>query len=237
MNRPKLLDLYCCEGGAGVGYERAGFDVYGVDINPQPLYPYPIAITDAVEHVHRLMTRDAPFKHKDGRVEWLTIDDFAAIHASPPCQAHSTITPDKSKHLNLIPATRDALADTGLPYIIENVEGARTELINPVRLCGSSFGMKVRRHRWFESNVPLLALPCDHASQGAPVGVYGQHGDASGAVPRPDGTSRGKKAADVHEAREVMGMPWASWRGCAQAIPPAYSEFLGGQLIDALVTA
>lgn len=237
MNRPKLLDLYACEGGAGVGYQRAGFDVYGVDINPQPLNPNPICVSDAVELVGRMAVRDAPFKHKDGRVAWLTLDDFAAIHASPPCQAHSTITPDKSKHLDLIPATRDALEATGLPYIIENVDGAKAELIDPVRLCGSSFGMKVRRHRWFESNVFLLAPACDHATQGQPVGVYGDHGDASGAVPRPGGGSRGIKARDLDHAREVMGMPWASWYGCAQAIPPAYSEYLGGQLINALVTA
>ena len=167
MSRPKLLDLYCCEGGAGVGYERAGFDVYGVDFNPQPLYPYPIAVADAVEIVRRLMERVTPFKHDDGRVGWLTIDDFSAIHASPPCQAHSTITPDKSKHLNLIPATRDVLNETGLPWIIENVDGAKRELRDPVRLCGSSFGMRVRRHRWFESNVWLMGATCDRTARAA----------------------------------------------------------------------
>jgi len=231
MSRPKLLDLFCCEGGAGVGYQRAGFDVYGVDINPQPLYPFALSIGDAVAAVERMMIRDMPFKHHDGRVEWLTITDFAAIHASPPCQAHSTITPDKSKHINLIPATRDVLNATGLPWIIENVDGAKRELRDPVRLCGSSFGMRVRRHRWFESNVWLMGATCDHATQGTPLGIYGQHGDARGAVARPDGTSRGIKARDVHEAREAMGMPWASWHGCAQAIPPAYTEHLGAQIL------
>jgi DNA (cytosine-5)-methyltransferase 1 len=213
MTRPRLLDLFCCEGGAGMGYHRAGFDVVGVDIAAQPLYPFEFHQGDAIEYVK---------EHAH---------EFDAIHASPPCQAHSTITPDKSLHEDLIPATRDALVAAGKPYIIENVAGARPALIEPVQLCGSSFGLRVRRHRLFESNIFLVQLPCAHGTD-VPVGVYGDHAD--GVTRRPDGTSRGVKAQTTAEAREAMGMPWASWHGATQAIPPAYTEFLGEQLLEVL---
>ena len=197
-----------------MGYYRAGFEVVGVDIVPQPRYPFEFVQADALEFVA---------EHAS---------EFDAIHASPPCQAHSTITPDKSKHLDLIPETREALQMTGLPWVIENVAGARGSMRDPMLLCGSSFGLRVRRHRLFESNVWLASLPCNHAGQGRPVGVYGSHGEPNGEVARPTGGKRGRKAADVNEARAVMGMPWASWHGTAQAIPPAYTEFIGGQLMD-----
>lgn len=115
------------------------------------------------------------------------------------------------------------------PYVIENVEGARYELIAPIRLCGSSFGLLVRRHRLFESSVPLRTRLCDHEAQGTPVGVYGELRTKHWT--RPDGRSRGKKATSLEEAREAMGMPWASWHGCTQAIPPAYTEHIGRQLL------
>lgn len=214
MSRPRLLDLFCCEGGAAVGYERAGFEVVGVDILPQPLYPFEFHQGDALKFV---------LEHGH---------EFDAVHASPPCHFHSTITPDKSKHVDLIPQTREALVALDLPYIIENVEGAKRSLIDPVTLCGSSFGLKVRRHRLFESNIWLSPLTCDHGAQGTPVGVYGALRD--GVWARPNGTSRGVKARTVEEAREVMGMPWASWHGTTQAIPPAYTEWLGSQLLTAV---
>jgi DNA (cytosine-5)-methyltransferase 1 len=214
VNAPRLLDLFCCEGGAGMGYHRAGFEVVGIDKLPQPLYPFEFHQADAIEYVRE-------HGHK-----------FDVIHASPPCQAHSTITPDKSKHTDLIPATRAALLDVGRPFVIENVEGAKRALIDPVRLCGSSFGLRVRRHRWFEASVHLWSMPCMHESQGTPVGVYGDHAD--GVTRRPDGTSRGVKAQTVPEARNAMGMPWASWHGATQAIPPAYTEFIGRQLMEHL---
>lgn len=212
--KPRLLDLFSCEGGAGMGYSRAGFDVVGVDINPQPRYPFEHHVGDALEY---LEAHGA---------------EFDVIHASPPCQAHSTITPDKSKHIDLIPATRAALLAAGKPYVIENVEGARRSLLDPIRLCGSSFGMRVRRHRYFESKVQLLTLPCQHDSQGVPVGVYGALRDKTWT--RPNGKSRGVKAQSVEEAQSAMGMPWASWHGTTQAIPPAYTEYIGRQIIAAL---
>jgi DNA (cytosine-5)-methyltransferase 1 len=210
----RLLDLFCCEGGAAMGYHRAGFDVTGVDINPQPNYPFDFLQGDALDIV-------AALGHH-----------FDVIHASPPCQAHSTITPDKGKHVDLIPATRAALIATGKHYVIENVEGARRALIDPIKLCGSSFGLKVRRHRYFESNVWLTAPACDHSKQGVPVGVYG--GLRTKHWARPTGTSRGLKATTVEEAQDAMGMEWATWHGVTQAIPPAYTEFIGHQLMEAI---
>lgn len=232
--RPKLLDLFCGQGGASAGYATAGFDVYGVDLEPQPNYPYPFAEGDAHDILDWLHAGfGITFTLPDGDTEILFSRDFHAIHASPPCQAHSTITPDPSKHADLIPGTRERLQKMGQPWVIENVEGARKKLVDPFRLCGSSFGLKVRRHRYFESSAQLTGRACSHATQGQPVGVYGQHGDKRGAVPRPNGGSRGVKARDIAEARQVMGMPWADWYGCAQAIPPAYAEHIGKQLLEA----
>lgn len=219
MSSPRLLDLFCCEGGAAVGYAEAGFDIVGVDISPQPLYPFEFHQADAIEYL---------LEHGH---------EFDVIHASPPCQAHSMITPDKSKHIDLIPPTREALLTIGKPFIMENVEGAKRALLNPVRLCGSSFGLRVRRHRFFESSHWFTSLPCQHATQGRPIGVYGGHPQNDKEYRRPDGTRRGSKAATVDEAREVMEMPWASWHGTTQAIPPAFTRFLGHQMLDHLAVA
>lgn len=233
MSAPKLLDLFCCEGGASTGYARAGFAVYGVDINPQDRYPFPLYVGDALALLDTYLTYpDAvAFFRGPAGVEALRLDDFDAIAASPPCQAHSTITPDKSKHVDLIPPTRDRLHAIGKPFIMENVEGARRTMDHAVRICGSSFGLRVRRHRYFETNLDhVWSLPCRHAEQGRPIGVYGDHPQNDTEYRRPDGTRRGDKAKTVDEAREVMGMPWASWHGTTQAVPPAYTEFLGHQL-------
>lgn len=229
MSRPLLLDLFCCEGGAAMGYHRAGFEVVGIDKEPQPLYPFAFEQADAIDVMRRLILSDVlgdPVRLSG--VDYV-LSDFAAVHASPPCQAHSTITPDKSKHIDLIPDTREVLVASGLSYVIENVEGAKRALHHPVRLCGSSFGLRVRRHRYFESNVHLWSMPCLHETQGTPVGVYGDHAD--GVTRRPDGTSRGVKAQSLGEARDAMGMPWASWHGTTQAIPPAMTEYIGQQVI------
>lgn len=232
MTAPKLLDLFCCEGGASTGYARAGFDVYGADIVAQEHYPFPMYKGDALGllslHLERPEARS--FFYGPNGVEDFHVSEFDAITASPPCQAHSTITPDKSKHVDLIPPTRELLHAWGKPFIMENVEGARKTMDHAVKLCGSSFGLRVRRHRYFETNLDhVWSLPCRHAEQGVPVGVYGDHAD--GVTRRPNGTSRGVKAQTVAEAREAMGMPWASWHGTTQAVPPAYTEFLGAQLL------
>lgn len=219
MNRPRLLDAYCCEGGATAGYQAAGFHVTGIDLDARPAYPGDDFIqTDAVTYIR-----------EHGH-------EYDAIHASPPCQAYSLATPAhrRDEWPDLIAPTRAALIHAGRPWVLENVEGARRHLDHAIRLCGSSFGLQVRRHRWFESSELLMPLPCRHAEQGPPIGVYGQHGDLNGPVTRPDGGSRGTKARDLHEARTAMGMPWATWRGCVEAIPPKMTEWIGWQLLEAL---
>ena len=209
----KLLDLYCKAGGASVGYARAGFEVIGVDIKKQKRYPYQFIQADALD-----VLADKDF-----------ISQFDVIAASPPCQTHSA-----TKHLrnaqgkstnkvDLIPQTREGLIASGKIYIIENVPGA--PLIDPVVMCGSSFGLKVRRHRQFESNVKLTGLPCNHKLQGKPVGVYGSMRDEI-----PGG---GHTAKSLEEAREAMGIDWMLWGDLVEAIPPIYTEYLGKQIMEA----
>lgn len=213
---PRLLDLFCKAGGAGMGYHRAGFEVLGVDRDPQPNYPFEFIQADALEYVA-----------EHGA-------EFDVRHASPPCQAYSTITPDASRHPRLIPVIRILLQHFDGPYVIENVEGSRLDLDHPVKVCGSSFGLLVRRHRYFETNVPMLQLPCSHGTQGRPIGVYGDHPQDDREYRRPDGTRRGSKARDTAEAGRAMGIDWMHWSELTQAIPPAYTEFLGHQLMDHL---
>jgi DNA (cytosine-5)-methyltransferase 1 len=219
MTRPILLDLFCGAGGAAAGYHRAGFDVVGVDREPQPHYPFEFVQADALTYV-------AENGHR-----------YGALHASPPCQGYSTITPDRSKHPRLIPVVRILLRHFGVPYVIENVEGAQHDLRHPVKLCGSSFGLAVRRHRYFETNQAMFSVPCQHGLQGRPIGVYGDHPQEDAEYRRPDGTRRGQKATTVEHAREAMGIDWMDWLELAQAIPPAFTEYIGAQLVDALGTA
>lgn len=217
MSRPKLLDLFAGAGGAGVGYHRAGFDVIGVDIAQHNDYPYGLFIADAISFLD----------------EWANIipKQFDAIHASPPCPRYSVATPAKNRddHPDLIEPVREWLNRLGLPYVIENVPGS--PLIEPTMLCGSMFGLQVRRHRLFETSFDMPQPACQHKGQTV-FGVYGQHGDKQGAVTRPNGTSRGTKARDAAHAQEVLGIPWMTkWEDLADAIPPAYTEFVGGHLL------
>jgi DNA (cytosine-5)-methyltransferase 1 len=207
VSRPRLLDLFCCEGGAGTGYDRAGFEVVGVDIAAQPRYPFEFHQGDALE-----------FVKEHGH-------EFDAIHASPPCQAFTRAWKlRQNEHPDLIAPTRDALDATGLPYIIENVPGA--PLVAPVELCGAMFGLRTYRHRQFESNRPLTAP--DHAPHRVPTRKMGR-APAEGDFIHVVGNFSG-----VAYARQVMGMPWASRDGLREAIPPAYTEHIGRQLIEAL---
>ncbi len=198
--RPKLLDLFCGAGGCAVGYHRAGFDVVGVDIKPQPRYPFAFVEGDAIAYLH-----DAD------------LSSFDAIHASPPCQAFTNARViHKRKHPDLLGPTRDLLQKTGLPWVIENVPGA------PMRadalLCGSMFGQrKLIRHRCFEFNEPraFLLPPCDHAKE--TISVFG-HG--------------GHVYHGVAEWREIMGIDWMTRDELAQAIPPAYTKWIGRRIMD-----
>lgn len=208
--RPRLLDAFCGAGGATRGYQLAGFHVTGIDIKDQPRY-----VGDA------FVKGDAIAYIRDHGHE------FDAIHASPPCQAFSVMRSLKNAkdHPNLIPATREALIATGLPYVIENVPGAPLNTV--LMLCGSMFGLRshrgyLRRHRHFESNALLLAPgPCRH--DGLAIGVYG-HGSAGHLGQR-------MRTANVEEARILMDMPWSTRDGLSQAIPPPYTEWIGNQLI------
>ena len=217
MRRLRILDLFCCEGGAAVGYSRAGFDVIGVDITPQHRYPFPLIAADALQPPVRL-------------------NDFDAIHASPPCQHYSTATNatgDPNEWPDLIEPVRAMLHDTGLPYVIENVTGA--PLRPDVTLCGSMFGARYRRHRIFElGRFTIWGAPqCRHADQRRQGPIVDVTGNAGGPnqTPRPGFPI---KYHNADHARQVMGMPWASRHGCVEAIPPAYTEFIGEQLLQAI---
>lgn len=204
--RPRLLDLYCCEGGAARGYAKH-FDVYGVDLferNRQARYPYPSVKASALVVLRMLLDGlGVTFTHPDGSTETLYLRDFDAIHASPPCQAMSRATAGnkraRRKYLNLIPATRTLLYATGLPWVIENVEDAAAHLHSPILLCGRQFGLGATdldglplvldRHRLFESNVVIPEPPHPkHDPSLYVAGVYGGGRRAKqgiGPVPSP----------------------------------------------------
>jgi len=209
--RPRLLDLFCGGGGASAGYHAAGFDVVGVDIAPQPDYPFPFIQADA-----------------------LTVDlaGFDVIAASPPCQRWSTGTPPgrRDRHPDLIAPVRErlraalAMPDGPWAYVIENVPGA--PLCDPVTVCGDSLRLGVRRHRLFESNLPLAGTPCWHDRPEPPVAVYGTYNQHSRARRRA-----GMPAPTTDTARAAMGIDWMPWPALTQAIPPAYTFWLGVQLL------
>lgn len=207
--KPRLLDLFCGAGGAAVGYHRAGFEVVGVDIKPQHHYPFEFHRGDALD-----------FLEQYG-------DAFDAIHASPPCQRWTGArnlgnireVPD------YIAPLRPLLAAAGLPYVIENVPNA--PLVASVQLCGSSFGLDVRRHRLFECNFPVMVPACNHSWQTprfparsstgmrSVISVFGRDSPASVAGP-------------------AMGIDWMTNPEMGEAIPPAYTEHIGGYLMRAV---
>jgi DNA (cytosine-5)-methyltransferase 1 len=203
-----------------MGYHRAGFDVVGVDIDPQPHYPFEFHQADALEFVAT------------------QAQDFVAVHASPPCQRYLNLGKVNQKlgraydHPDLIAETRAALDATGLPWVIENVEDAKRELRNPVRVCGTGLGRPLRRHRLFESNVTLEGVPCEHKAFRVPRYWTGW---------RPNGEHRLSTVVQVYGnagGREhwpaAMGIDWMTAVEMVEAIPPAYTEHVGLQLINAL---
>lgn len=219
MSKPKLLDLFCGAGGCSVGYARAGFEVRGIDIAPHKDYPFEIKIADAMDF--------------DSFRDW--IDWADVIHASPPCPRYSRMTAvsgNRDNHPDLIEPLIKLLNKIGKPYVIENVPGAPID--NPLILCGSSFGLRVRRHRLFYSNRALLGLPCDHKSQGRAIGVYGnQTGSYEYQLARYAriGRDYGIRASSVADAQDALGIDWMSkWDDLTDSIPPAYTEFIGKQL-------
>lgn len=221
----RILDLFCNAGGAGAGYALAGFEVVGVDLHPQKNYPFAFIQHDA-------LTLDPRF-----------LATFDAIHASPPCQGYTSMrhAPGAKGAPRLIGQTRTMLERTGLPWIIENVEDARTEMRDPLTLCGSMFGLgsqgcQLRRHRLFESNIAISPpSPCKHDDRPV-IGVYGGH------ARRRAASAGGRGTRDVwvggHRAAmsEAMGMTWATCAEMSEAIPPAYTEHLGRQLIAHIIS-
>ena len=213
MTRPVLLDLFCGAGGAAMGYHRAGFDVVGVDINPQPNYPFEFIQEDAL-------------KVLDSN-DWDGID---VIHASPPCQHYTKLATgtnsNRGNHPDLINEVRELLIRADLPYVIENVDGSKVR--RDITLCGEMFGLAVIRHRHFESNVSLEVLPhkphrgrCkrrEHGQryEGPYFGVYGHGGGRDGSVT---------------DWQKAMDIPWiTSRKELVEAIPPAYTMYIGAQL-------
>ena len=204
---PRLLDLFCGAGGAAMGYHRAGFEVIGVDINPQPRFPFEFHQADALTY---------------------PLDGFDVIHASPPCQAYCSLSTKDGRHPMLIEPTRERLETSVLPYVIENVVGA--PISGHVMLCGSMFGLHVRRHRYFElgGGVPfMLQSSCEHAAQGTIRAYYGNSGHMAWKGSRGTELYRGT----VAKAPADMGIDWMTWDELREAIPPAYTEWIGRQLL------
>lgn len=213
----RLLDLFCGAGGAAVGYARAGFEVVGVDHVAQPNYPFEFVQADALE-VLANWGDTVPVS-----------EGFDAVHASPPCQAYSTLTARwaRQQHPDLIGAVRELLRETELPYVIENVEGAPLE--NPARLCGSFFGLDIRRHRLFETNWPLMSTPCSHHWQRPRFRSLDKRHRGLASVVGVHGHLNYPGERELRE--QAMGIDWMTPAELVEAIPPAYTELIGAQLM------
>jgi DNA (cytosine-5)-methyltransferase 1 len=196
--KPRLLDLFCCEGGAGKGYSDVGFEVVGVDIEPQPRYPFEFIQADALT---------------------FPLDGFDVIHASPPCQGHSSAASLWGKTYESEPYLRftlNRLTESGLPFVVENVGRARMDAATI--LCGTSFGLGLHRHRRFQTSFFVMAPPCNSAAvryRGRDAEIFGHH-------------------ANTDRIRTEWGVPWMSQHGIAQCIPPAFTAYLGDELLTHL---
>lgn len=206
----RLLDLFCCAGGAGKGYHDAGFEVVGVDIVPQPRYPFKFIQDDVL-----MLTGEF-------------LASFDAIHASPPCQSYSDLA-KRNKNADewprLIEPVREMLINSGLPFVIENVDGA--PLLNPVVLCGTMFpGLRVLRHRLFEVNFPLVAPPHGKHPKVHTFDKRKSHfGKTHDMVDFVQVTGGGN--CRIAAARDAMGIHWMNKNELNEAIPPAYTRYIG----------
>lgn len=251
-DKPLLIDLFCGVGGAGMGYHRAGFDVIGVDKLPQPEYPFQMFRSDAIEFIDSYLVDSPGWPRVAGR-------PIAAIHASPPCKRFSTLSKSLGyeSHTDLLTPAREALYRLDdklgrgqIPWIIENVPGA--PMRSPIVLCGSMFGLQIeavdesgkpwdgndsfkgaylQRHRLFESNILLMVPgPCNHNNvrnaKGEQIRAMGVYGNGRG------GGELKFRTANAAQAKALMGIDWAGRIGVTQAVPPAYTEYLGTQLLE-----
>jgi DNA (cytosine-5)-methyltransferase 1 len=217
----RAIDLYCKAGGATRGLQLAGFHVTGVDLVASPRYCGDYFVRDDV-----LAALDNPRRYCGG---------FDFIWASPPCQFATALKtmPDAKQHPNLIPATRALLEASGKPYVIENVEGAREHLRNPITLCGSMFGLgaqgcRLERHRLFEASFPLVAPPCRHDARPV-IGIYGGHARRRAASAGGRGTRDAWEGGHRAAASEALGIDWQTLGEMSEAIPPAYSRWIAEQ--------
>lgn len=203
----KLLDLFCGAGGCSVGYHRAGFEVVGVDIKPQPHYPYTFIQADALT---------------------FPLIGFDAVHASPPCQKYSSLANlnKGKKYPDLVEPVRKKLKKSGLYYVIENVFNA--PLVNTFVLCGSMFGLRVKRHRKFECNFFVMTPTCNHWGKTAPRGTFNN-------LKKHDFITCAGNGFSKRDGAVAMGIDWNMTREeMAEAIPPIYTEFIGNQLLPYL---
>ena len=205
----KALDLFCCQGGASMGLKRAGFEVTGVDCKFQPRYPFEFVLADAMTY---------------------PLDGFDFIWASPPCQGYSFLTPrgHKPAWAKLIPALRKRLVKSGKPFCIENVRGAVKELKNPIMLCGSMFGLRTQRHRFFETSFEVEVLTsCNHSILPLLVTTASE-------ASRKKRFTLGMVPKTVKNAPLAYDIDWMDFNGLKEAIPPAYAEFIGRKIFKKL---
>lgn len=227
MSAPRVLDLFCCAGGAGVGYHRAGFDVTGVDIVPRPNYPLPFVQADAVQYLADRITSGE-------------IRTYDLVHLSPPCQKACALTAGTNaamgwgdEHVDLIPALRQLLPLMGVPYVIEQPNG-KAPIRKDVSLCGEMFGLGVLRHRNFELGGWSAPSPKHLKHRGYVRGWRGRHTKdgqkepiwRDGPYVAAYGSGGGK--ASVAEMQQAMGIDWTDAREeLTEAIPPAFTEWIG----------
>lgn len=214
MRRPLLLDAFCKAGGAGMGYHRAGFDVFGVDIEPQPHYPFPFIQADAIAFIEQM--------------GWL----FDVLTGSPPCHDHTSLKSRAGTNGTawLLPRTRELFEASGKPYVIENVPGA--PMRKDVIYCGEMFGLRTVRHRWFETNIPDLAAPTHPLGSRHPR----EHLRKTSTQERRKCFESGMNISITGDVGSwvgpaCMGIDWMTGDELAQAIPPLYTEHLGTQIL------
>ena len=217
----RLLDLFCGAGGAAVGYNRAGFDdITGVDIKPMPRYPFEFVQGDALEYV---------IEHGH---------EFDVIHASPPCQAFTKLRFISGKNYpDMVAPTRELLKKIGKLFVIENVRGA--PLNGTLMLCGTMFDLRVIRHRYFESNPPLGFAPysCNHWGTVSGNSSWTERGRTTPNLKDWDFITVTGNDYLVADGRVAMGIDWMIKKELSEAIPPAYTEFIGRRIMEGLDAA